>query len=80
MIRQKVREAEQFPILKVKVGLDNDEEVIDAVRSVTKKPLRVDANEGFKSKEQAVEQYQLAREDGRRVHRAAFTGRRTSTT
>jgi L-alanine-DL-glutamate epimerase-like enolase superfamily enzyme len=55
VIRQKVREAEQYPVLKVKVGLDNDEEVIEAVRSVTKKPLRVDANEGFKSKEQAVE-------------------------
>lgn len=54
VIRQKVREAEPFPVLKIKVGLDNDEEVIDAVRSVTKKPLRVDANEGFKSKEEAV--------------------------
>lgn len=55
IIRQKVREAESFPVLKIKVGLDNDEEVISAVRSVTNKPLRVDANEGFKSKEQAVE-------------------------
>ena len=55
VIRQKVREAEDFPVLKIKVGLDNDEEVIGAVRSVTSKPLRVDANEGFKSKEEAVE-------------------------
>jgi len=55
VIRQKVREAEAFPVLKIKVGLENDEEVMDAVRSVTKRPLRVDANEGFKSKEQAVE-------------------------
>lgn len=54
VIKQKVREAAPFPVLKIKVGLDNDEEVIDAVRSVTKKPLRVDANEGFKSKEDAV--------------------------
>ncbi len=46
VIRQKVREAEDFPVLKIKVGLDNDEEVIAAVRSVTRKPLRVDANEG----------------------------------
>lgn len=52
--RQKVREAEAFPILKIKVGLDKDEATIEAVRSVTKKPLRVDANEGFKSKEEAV--------------------------
>ncbi len=52
--KQKVREAEDFPFLKVKVGLASDEATIDAVRSVTKKPLRVDANEGWTSKEEAV--------------------------
>ena len=52
--RQKVREAEAFPILKIKVGLKTDEETVEAVRSVTKKPLRVDANEGWTSKEEAV--------------------------
>ena len=52
--RQKVREAEAFPALKIKVGLATDEETLDAVRSVTKKPLRVDANEGWKTKEEAV--------------------------
>jgi L-alanine-DL-glutamate epimerase-like enolase superfamily enzyme len=52
--REKVREAGPFPILKIKVGLDTDEETISAVRSVTKKPLRVDANEGWKGKEEAV--------------------------
>ena len=55
VIREKVKEAAAYPVLKIKVGLDNDEEVIGAVRSVTNKPLRVDANEGFKTKEQAVE-------------------------
>jgi L-alanine-DL-glutamate epimerase-like enolase superfamily enzyme len=52
--RQKVREAEPYPVLKIKVGLDTDEATIAAVRSVTKKPLRVDANEGWKTKEEAV--------------------------
>jgi L-Ala-D/L-Glu epimerase / N-acetyl-D-glutamate racemase len=52
--RQKVREAEQFPVLKIKVGLQTDEETIESVRSVTKKPLRVDANEGWRDKEEAV--------------------------
>jgi len=52
--KQKVREAEAYPILKIKVGLQTDEQTIDAVRSVTKKPLRVDANEGWKTKEEAV--------------------------
>jgi L-Ala-D/L-Glu epimerase / N-acetyl-D-glutamate racemase len=52
--RQKVQEAEPFPILKIKVGLTTDEATIAAVRSVTKKPLRVDANEGWTNKEEAV--------------------------
>ncbi|MBV9506552.1 MAG: dipeptide epimerase [Acidobacteriia bacterium] len=52
--RQKTREAAEYPILKVKVGLATDEPTIEAVRSVTKKPLRVDANEGWKDKEEAV--------------------------
>lgn len=52
--KQKTREAEQYPVLKVKVGLATDEATIEAVRSVTKKPLRVDANEGWKDKDEAV--------------------------
>jgi L-alanine-DL-glutamate epimerase-like enolase superfamily enzyme len=52
--RQKTREAADFPVLKVKVGLQSDEETIEAVRSVTKKPIRVDANEGWTDKEEAI--------------------------
>ena len=52
--RQKVREAAGFPVLKIKVGLDSDEATIEAVRSVTGKPLRVDANEGWRDKETAI--------------------------
>lgn len=52
--RQKTREAEDFPVLKVKVGLQTDEATIEAVRSVTNKPLRVDANEGWTDKEEAI--------------------------
>ncbi|MDZ7288906.1 MAG: dipeptide epimerase [candidate division KSB1 bacterium] len=55
VIKQKVKEAEAYPILKIKVGRDNDAEILDAVRSVTDKPLRVDANEGWKTKEVALE-------------------------
>ena len=50
LTRRKVREAADFPVLKIKVGLDTDEVTIQAVRSVTDKPLRVDANEGWKSR------------------------------
>ena len=52
--RQKTEEADMYPILKVKVGLATDEETIQAVRSVTNKPLRVDANEGWTDKEEAI--------------------------
>jgi len=52
--RQKVQEAAPFPVLKIKVGLATDEATIAAVRSMTNKPLRVDANEGWKDKEEAA--------------------------
>ncbi|MEP6714507.1 MAG: dipeptide epimerase [Terriglobia bacterium] len=52
--RAKVEEAAQYPVLKIKVGLDSDEATIAAVRAVTKKPLRVDANEGWTDREVAV--------------------------
>ncbi|HZU26428.1 MAG TPA: dipeptide epimerase [Bryobacteraceae bacterium] len=52
--RQKVEEAAPYPVLKIKVGLDSDEQTINAVRSVTDKPLRVDANEGWTNKEVAL--------------------------
>ncbi|MCX6634191.1 MAG: dipeptide epimerase [Acidobacteria bacterium] len=54
VVRRKILEAEQFPVLKIKVGLDSDEEMMASVRAATKKPLRVDANEGWKSREEAV--------------------------
>ena len=52
--KQKTLEAAAYPVLKVKVGLDTDEATIEAIRSVTKKPLRVDANEGWTDKEEAI--------------------------
>lgn len=54
VIAEKVREMADFPVLKIKVGLDNDEEVLHAVRAVTAKPLRVDANEGWRDPELAI--------------------------
>jgi len=54
VIKEKVREAEAYPLLKIKMGKENDEEVMAAVRSVTTKTLRVDANEGWKDKETAM--------------------------
>lgn len=53
VIKQKVREAEPYEVLKIKLGRDNDEEIVEAVRSVTNKPFRVDINEGWKDKFEA---------------------------
>jgi L-alanine-DL-glutamate epimerase-like enolase superfamily enzyme len=55
VVRQKVREAADYPILKIKVGRDNDAEILAAVRGVTDCPLRVDANEGWRDKAAALE-------------------------
>ncbi|MBN1153346.1 dipeptide epimerase [candidate division KSB1 bacterium] len=55
VMQQKIREAERYPVLKIKVGKDNDEEILAAVREATDKTLRVDANEGWKTKEEALE-------------------------
>lgn len=55
VVAKKVREAEEYPILKIKVGLDNDKEMIATIRKITDKVLRVDANEGWKKKELALE-------------------------
>jgi L-alanine-DL-glutamate epimerase-like enolase superfamily enzyme len=46
-IKSKVREAEQFPILKVKLGTDRDLEILRAIRDTTDKEIRVDANCGW---------------------------------
>ncbi len=55
LIKQKIAEAAEFPVYKIKLGSENDEKIIKTVRSVTDKPIRVDANEGWKSKEEALE-------------------------
>ncbi len=55
VVEQKVLEAADFPILKVKLGLDNDEEMINTIRKVTDKVLYVDANEGWKDRNLALE-------------------------
>ena len=47
VVVRKVREASDYPILKVKMGSDDDREVLTAVRDTTDRPIRVDANEGW---------------------------------
>lgn len=65
VVRDKTREcADRFKILKVKVGLDNDKEMIQTIREVTDLPLAVDANQGWKDREQALEEIFWLKENG----------------
>ncbi|MEO8886497.1 MAG: dipeptide epimerase [Mucilaginibacter sp.] len=54
VIRQKVQEAENFKVIKVKLGRDTDKELIQTIRSVTNVPLYADANQGWVDKEKAL--------------------------
>lgn len=57
MVRQKTLEcAGKYRVLKIKVGLDNDEEMVRTVRSVTDLPLVVDANQGWTDREKALDE------------------------
>ena len=51
-VREKIAEAARFPVLKIKLGVKNDIEIIKEVRRLCpKKTLRVDANCGWSVKE-----------------------------
>ncbi len=65
-IRDKVREAEKYPILKLKVGSPRDAENLAALREVAPtKTVRVDANEAWKTKEEALHRIERLASDGR---------------
>lgn len=65
IVREKTREcADRFNILKVKVGLENDKEMIRTIREVTDLPLAVDANQGWKDREQALDEIYWLKENG----------------
>lgn len=65
IIREKVLEAERYPVLKLKVGSPHDQESLAALREVApRKLVRVDANEAWKTKEEALRQIErLAADD-----------------
>lgn len=65
VVREKTKEcADKFNILKVKVGLDNDKEMIRTIREVTDLPLAVDANQGWKDRQQALDEIYWLQENG----------------
>jgi L-alanine-DL-glutamate epimerase-like enolase superfamily enzyme len=51
MIKQKVKEASDYNILKIKLGSTDDKMLIRTIREVSDKPIAVDVNQGWKDKE-----------------------------
>jgi L-alanine-DL-glutamate epimerase-like enolase superfamily enzyme len=65
VIRQKVLAAEKYPVLKLKVGVPDEKAILAALREVAPdKPVRVDANEGWKTKEEALARLEWLAADG----------------
>jgi L-Ala-D/L-Glu epimerase len=64
IVREKVREASPYKILKVKLGQGNDKEMITTVRNETDKPICVDINQGWKDKSMALEMIHWLKEKG----------------
>nr|WP_319265772.1 dipeptide epimerase [uncultured Draconibacterium sp.] len=64
VIIEKTKEAAEFKMLKVKMGRDNDKELIETIRSVTDVPLCVDVNQGWTDKYKALEMIHWMDEQG----------------
>lgn len=55
VVIRKVKEAHMARVLKVKIGRDNDRELITTIRSVSDQPIYVDANQGWTDREAALD-------------------------
>jgi len=65
IMRQKVLEAaDDYKLIKVKLGRDNDKELIAAIRSVTSLPLYVDANQGWTDLQKSLDMTYWLQEQG----------------
>lgn len=64
VVKQKVDEAHPYKVLKVKMGLNNDKELVEIIRSKTTRPICVDANQGWNDREKALEMCEWLAERG----------------
>jgi L-alanine-DL-glutamate epimerase-like enolase superfamily enzyme len=55
MLLLKLKEAENFSYLKVKLGTPDDKRIINTIRTETDKPIFADINQGWKNREEALE-------------------------
>lgn len=54
-LARKLQEADPYKIIKVKMGVPGDRELIETIRSITDRPICVDVNQGWISPQQALE-------------------------
>jgi len=64
VVCQKTREAAEFKVLKIKLGRESDKAMVEAIRSVTDKPLTGDANQGWTDRQQALDMIGWLKERG----------------
>lgn len=64
VVQEKVKEASAYNILKVKLGRDNDREMINSVRSVSNVPICVDVNQGWTDRQFALDMIYWLKDQG----------------
>ena len=64
VVTEKVKEASPYKMLKVKIGRGNDKEMIRTVREATDVQLCVDVNQGWKDKQEALDNIYWLKEQG----------------
>ena len=63
LLKMKFEEAEKYPVIKIKMGSEFDYEIINFLKNIKDKKIRIDANEGWK-REEAVKKMELLKEIG----------------
>jgi L-alanine-DL-glutamate epimerase-like enolase superfamily enzyme len=64
ILRQKLPESDDFQILKIKLGSDDDRAIIRTIREVSEKPIYADANQGWTDREAALDLTYWLQEQG----------------
>jgi len=68
VVRAKTQEAlampQKFKLLKIKLGKDNDREMIETVRSLTDMPLTADPNQGWTDRQYAIDMAHWLKDQG----------------
>lgn len=64
VVKQKTKEAAEYKVLKIKLGRDTDQPMVEAIRSVSDRPLTGDANQGWTDRQQALDMIGWLKERG----------------